>query len=48
MNYTALVVTGGLVAICIVSLMVKNDIIAAASLAALAGWLGGNSNGKKA
>ena len=48
MNITAMIVTAGLVAICITSLIMKNDLIASGSLCALAGWLGGNHNGTKA
>lgn len=44
---TTWIVTIGLVAICVVSLVVSNDQVAVGALAALAGWLGGNSNGKK-
>lgn len=44
---TAWIVTGGLTAICIVSLITGNDLIAIGALTALAGWLGGNANGKK-
>lgn len=48
LNPTALVVTGGLVAICITALVMRNDLIAVGALSALAGWLGGNHNGSKA
>lgn len=48
MNPTALVVTGGLVGICITALLTHNDLIAVGALSALAGWLGGNHNGSKA
>ena len=47
LNPTALLVTGGLVAVCITALIVQNTEIAVGSLAALAGWLGGNTNGKR-
>jgi len=44
---TAWIVTGGLTAICIVSLVTANDLIAIGALTALAGWLGGNANGQR-
>ncbi|EJW79941.1 hypothetical protein WUBG_09151 [Wuchereria bancrofti] len=48
MNVTAMIVTGGLVAICITALIMRNDLIAVGALSALAGWLGGNHNGSTA
>lgn len=47
LNPTALVVTGGLVAICIAAMLTSNKEVAIGALAALAGWLGGNHNGSK-
>jgi len=44
---TAWIVTGGLVLICTVALLVSDQLIALGALTALAGWLGGNSNGKR-
>ena len=47
LNATAYIVTGGLVVICCVAMVTNNKEVAIGSLAALAGWLGGNSNGKR-
>lgn len=39
-------VSAGLVVICITALVTNNQEVAVAALAALAGWIGGNHNGK--
>lgn len=46
-NFNTMAVTMGLTAICIVAMITANNEVAIGALAALAGWLGGNSNGKK-
>ena len=40
-------VTVGLTLICVVGMFTSNKEMSIGSLTALAGWLGGNSNGKK-
>ena len=47
LNWTALVVTVGLVIICCVAMFTGNREATIGSLTALAGWLGGNQNGSK-
>lgn len=44
---TAWIVTGGLVLINITALLVGDQLIALGALTALAGWLGGNANGRR-
>lgn len=44
---TVHIVSIGLTAICICGILKGNNEIAVGALTALAGWLGGNSNGKK-
>lgn len=44
---TSWIVTGGLVLINITALLVGDQAIALGALTALAGWLGGNANGKR-
>lgn len=44
---TKLVVTGGLVLICVAGMVTGCHDISLGALTALAGWLGGNSNGKR-
>lgn len=48
LNPTALLVTGGLVIFGVIAMLTNNHDIAIGALAALAGWLGGNHNGRKA
>ena len=41
------IVSGGLIIICVAGMVTDNHDIAVGALTALAGWLGGNANGKK-